>query len=136
MSTPGQITYARRLLRECGMPEEGDKKEMCLIHSDGRTDSLTALTYHEVNSLINALKTAQGIPTDTPAEKMQRKIISMAHEMRWHLPKTIKVDMKQVNDWCLNKSGFKKTLKDLNYQELPAAVTRFEMLYAGYLKAL
>ncbi|QEM13458.1 hypothetical protein [Mucilaginibacter rubeus] len=80
----GQIKYTRNLLNKLGY-DENDKEEACLIHSNGRTTSLRAMDYKETLSLQKALKQACGIPTETPADKMRKKIISIAHEMRWHI---------------------------------------------------
>lgn len=131
----GQIKYTRNLLNKLGYDEK-DKEELCFIHSDGETTSLRAMNYKQTVSLQNALKDACGIPKELPSDKMRKKIISIAHEMRWHIPGTCKIDMAEVDKWCLTKSGFKKPLDDLNYQELPKAVTMMERVYTAYLKAL
>ncbi len=122
------------MLVKAGMADVEDKEELALIHSAGRTRSLTAMTYSETQSLIAALREMINQP-EGPNEKMKRKILSLAHEMKWHKPGTRKVDMKRVNNWCIAK-GFNKPLDDLNYAELPKAVTMFNAVYMSYLNAI
>jgi hypothetical protein len=134
--TKDQIKYVRRLLHQAGLSDEGDKIEQCLLHSNGRTESLTAMTQPETQSLINGLKEAMGQPTETSEEKMRKKIISMAHDLGWRLPGGKKIDMHSVDTWCINKSGFAKPLDALNYWELTKAVTMFSSMHEKYLKAI
>lgn len=131
--SPKQIGYVRGLLAKAGMPEEADKEELALIHSSGRTKSLTAMTYDETQSAIAYLQGVLRIPP-SPAEKMRNKIISIGHEMKWHQHGTRKIDMFRVDGWCLDK--FHSTLDDLPYLDLCRAVTAFEQVLVGYLKGI
>lgn len=134
--TKAQIKYVRGLLIKAGLNDEADKREQCLIHSNGRTHSLTAMNQDEAQSIIEGLKAAMGEPSQSAEEKMRRYIIAMAHDLGWHLPGTRDIDMKSVDTWCLNKSGFLKPLDDLNFWELTKSVTSFSIMHRKYLTVI
>ena len=132
--TKDQIKYVRGLLNRAGLTEY--KEEIVLSFTDGRTEHLTGMNYQETQDIIAHFKGILNIPQDTPAEKQRRKILSLAHEMKWHLPGTRKVDMERVNHWLLTRTAFKKPLNDLLYTELPVVVTAFNNVYESYLKGI
>lgn len=132
--TKNQIKYVRGLLSRAGLTEYKD--ELVLSFTWGRTEHLTGMTYEETRELIAYLKSTLNVPQDTPAEKQRRKILSLAHEMKWHLPGTRKVDMDRVNHWLLTRTAFKKPLNDLLYNELPVVVTAFNNVYLSYLNGI
>ena len=129
--TPGQIRLVRGLMDKAGLIEYKD--ELVLSHSNGRTNSLTAMTYEETQSLVKWLNERLNVPP-SPAEKMRNKILSLGHEMKWHLPGTRKIDMVRVNDYCMDKFGY--TLNDLPYLNLCKAVTVTEAVHLRYLKGI
>jgi hypothetical protein len=131
-----EIKHIRGLLSKAGYTEPGNKEDQCMFYSKGRTISLKAMHHAETQDMIRGLKEELGMVDVSPDQKMRRKIISMAHEMGLHIPGTNKIDMVEVNNWCINKSGHKKPLNDLNHFELTKAVTTYSMLYAAYLKGI
>ena len=126
-----QIKKVRAMLHAAGLNPYKD--EIVLSHTDGRTNSLTAMDDQETQSIIKYLESANKQPP-SPAEKMRNKILSIGHEMKWHLKGTRKIDIVRIDNWCLAK--FKYTLDDLPYLELCHAVTAFEMILKGYLKGI
>lgn len=130
-STANHLTAIRTLLSKNGMKGEDTKKEIVAAYTGGRTDSIRAMYFQEAEQLISYLKSLD--PEVAKAEKMRKKIISMAHEMGWKLPSG-KIDMKHVNDWCIKYGHAHKTLNDYRYNELPALVTQFQAAYKEYLK--
>lgn len=129
--TTDQIRMVRGMLAKSGLM--GYKNELVLSHSGGRTNSLTAMTYGETQSLVKYLKAYQNEPA-SPAEKMRNKILSLAHEMKWHKPGTRKINMTKVDDYCMDKMGY--TLDDMPYLELCKAVTMTEAVHLSYLKGI
>ena len=103
--------------------------------SNGRTQSSRELSHAEAFEMVKWLLT-QVTDTTPCSHKMRRKIISMAHQMHWHLPGTQQVDMPRLNTWC-NTFGFgKKKLNDYTYAELPKLVTQFTFVYNEYISGL
>lgn len=108
------------------------KKEMTLGFSGGRTDTTTDLTPEEARAYIKYLKSQD--PDEVKAEKMRKKIISMAHELGYRKPGTKEVDMKKLDEWCV-KYGYKhKKLNRYLVDELPLLVTQFEKRYDSHVK--
>lgn len=110
-----------------------DKEVMILGFTGGRSSSRSDLTFLEAKKLIQHLK--QTDPNEPAADKMRKKIISLAHEMHWKLPSG-KADMKRIDEWA-KKYGYKhKSLDNYSYKELPTLVSQFENMYKGFLNKL
>lgn len=133
--TPKQIQKARTMLSKAGIKGEEHKKDLVSSFSDGRTESLTAMDYAETQDLFKHLEALAG-QEPTAADKMRRKILSIAHEMHMHHEGTRRIDMIQVNKWLLGKGGFGKTLGELTEADLRKAVTAFEKVLLSYLKRI
>jgi hypothetical protein len=130
--TPGQIRLVYLLLREGGLTVF--KEDLAFDYSDGRTEHLSGLLPPETSKLIKYLQNYAGLDGDR-ADKMKRKILSIAHEMHWELANG-RVDMERVNNWCMCYSGQNKPLDAFKYVELPQLVTQFEMVYMAFLKGI
>lgn len=113
---------------------KGEKASLVRQYSGGRTDSSTGLFHNEAVQLINDLNRQTGFsPKEKPGEKQRRRIIAMAHDMRWQLP-GYKVDMKRVNDWCCTYGYLHKKLNDYTEAELPKLVSQFMQVHQSFLK--
>ena len=118
------------------------KAEMVYGFSGGRATSSKDLFADEATAMIKHLKSLH--PQERAGDVMRKKIISLAHEMGWHLTPTLykgegvkrKADMKRINDWCRKFGYLHKSLDNYTYQELPALVSQFEKVYKSYLSAL
>lgn len=130
--TKDQIKKARTLIAKAGLTEE-NKRDLVYSFSNGQTESLTAMGYEDTQALFTHLEQLVGQPP-SEADKMKRKILSLAHEMHWEIPGAAKVDMKRVNDWC--ESKFNALLDDLYYLDLVKAVSAFNQVYLKYLKGI
>lgn len=126
-----QIKMVRGMLAKAGLTEYKD--DLAYAHSGGRTTSLTEMTQQETNSLVTDLNAQLQTPK-SPADKMRNKILSLAHEMKWHKPGTRKVDMDRVNQWCVDK--FAAPLDKLAYIPLCSAVTAFVNVHTAYLRGI
>jgi hypothetical protein len=129
------------LLNEAGLLDE--KATLAKQFSNGRTDRSSKLFAAECGALIDHLEASLGLTAIAPtpeqeeqAEKMRRKILSLAHEMRWQLPGTEKVDMARVNAWCQTYTKTKKHFNHYSHKELVALVTQFKIVYKKYLTEL
>jgi hypothetical protein len=127
-----------QLLNQTGLTD--DKKALVLSYSSKNSDSSKDLLDTEARALIRHLEGMVRNP-DGPtekalaADKMRRKILSLAHEMRWELPGG-KVDMQRVNEWCQSYGFGKKTLNEHSYDELSKLVTQLKIVYQKFLEEL
>lgn len=130
--TLGQISAIHASLNKVGLMDE--KRHMIGMFTDGRTQSTKEMTKAEAAELIRYL--SKHNPRAGAEDKMRKKILSMAHEMGWHIPDTHKISMARVNEWCVNYGYLHKRLDAYNYAELPKLVGQFETVYVKFLKEL
>lgn len=131
--TPSQIGMVRTLLVKAGVMDY--KADLALSYSNGRTESLKAMTHDETVELVKYLNDMLGL-TENPAARMRRKILSIAHELHWELPGTNRIDMERVDKWCIAHTGAKKPLDGLSISELNKAVTGITIYYRQFLKGI
>lgn len=110
------------------------KEELIWLYSDGRTTRISELRLNEAKEIIVALQSGTTF-VPTPAAKMRRKILSMAHEMNWEHTNG-KVDMDRVNKWCVDYGYLSKHLDKYKEDELPVLVSAFEKMYLKHLKGI
>ena len=110
------------------------KANLVLGFTKGRSESTADLTDAEAKEMIAYLQRQQ--TPDDPANKMRRKFLAFAHEMRWHNPGTKNLNMQHVNDWCIKYSYLHKPLNDYTIKELPALISQMEQVYKHFLKTL
>lgn len=118
--------------------KQGYRHTYAWEHSDGRTESTRDLTEQETDKIIKKLE-AEFKEFDV-ANKMRRKLISMAREMGWEIAgkyawEKPKADMDRVNAWCEKYGQFHKPLSKHTLQELPLLVTQFEQVYKSFLSS-
>ena len=113
----------------------GQKSNIVHGFTDGRSDSSKELTNGEAEKMIKYLQSITA-NKDEVSNKMRRKMISLAHEMHWHLPGTQKIDMQQLNGWCCKFGQFKKELNKHSYDELTKLVSQFNQVYNHFLKKI
>lgn len=126
--TTAQIKYVRGLLAKVGLSDQKD--DLVRGFTNGRTTHLTEMNHAETNALIKALV---GGETVSPRDMMIRKILSIAHTMKWQLADG-KVDMNRINAWCVKYSKEHKGLDQISNDQLPSVVTQFEKVYSSFLK--
>ncbi len=113
------------------------KETLTATFSNGRATSTRELTDAEARQYIDYLNgKAATIPKTNVANKMRRKIISLAHSMHWHIPGSQKVNMARINQWCKTYGQYHKALNDHNIDELTNLVTQFTLVYESYLSNL
>lgn len=126
------------LLTNTGLAPQ--KKNLCFGFTKGRSDSSRELTDGEAREFINYLRqqpNAKGKwQKDEAADKMRKKIISMAHECGWHNLADNKwvIDMRHLDMWCQQYSYLKKEFNKYTVAELPVLVSQFERVYKSFLK--
>lgn len=132
MPTKQQLTIIHTLLNKHKM--SAHKGDIVSGFTAGRTESSREMDIKEAAAMIRHLKTLD--PDAKRAERMRRKIISLAHEMNWKLPSG-KIDMKHVDGWCIRLSYLHKKLDAYSLSELPRLVTQFENgPYKHYISTL
>lgn len=144
MPTTAQISLARTLLTKTGNSKQ--KEDIVEGFTNGRTKHISEMYPAEFSALVLHLQAlAPKTKKDISAEKMRRRIISMAHEMGWHAVKDgryilnadgkPKADMKRIDAWCVKYGHGAKKLNKYTYDELPTLVTQFEKAHSSYLKS-
>lgn len=123
----------RFLMKRLKIDEE-TKEEIVYDLTNGRTSHVSELFENESTALLKRLMNETGMDK-SPAVKMRRKIISMAHEMRWEYNGG-QINMEKINEWCIKFGYLHKELNKYTEQELPALVTQFEQVYHSYLKGI
>lgn len=121
------------LLKTTGLTSQ--KASLVNAFTNGRSTSSKDLNDYEAIELIKFLK-GQTAGKDDAAQKMRRKMISLAHELHWHVPGTGKVDMEKLNGWCVNNGKYKKLLNDHSYEELVNLLSQFKIVHAKFLNKL
>jgi hypothetical protein len=84
------------LLNKTGLST--DKANIVLGITNGRSEHSKDLSFEEARLMITWLQSQD--KTKDGANKMRCKIISIAHEMHWHLSGTKDIDMPRLNGWC------------------------------------
>jgi len=133
------------LLKQLGIKTDDERHELIYDFTDGRTSSSKDLTEVEMNLLITRLRrqssgtiSAGFTPRNDAANKMRRKIISMAYQIGWteRTPNGDKADMLRINGWCHKFGYLHKPLNDYALPELPRLVTQFENMYNDVVKGM
>jgi hypothetical protein len=125
--TPKQYNLALGLLSREGLAFA--QEDLAYEYSNGRTRSLEKLDYRETQNLFAQLR------QPSPKDKMKRKILSMAHEMRWELGSG-KVDMVRLNAWCVKHTPSHTVFNSIPVKDLPKVVSIYEKMYNEFLKRL
>lgn len=130
--TSSQNRTIHMLLTQTGLATQ--KANIVFGATGGRSDSSRDLSDAEVRDLISYLRSLPNREADK-ADKMRKKILSMAHEMGWHILTHGKyhIDMIRVNAWMQKFSYLHKPLDFYKYNELPRLVTQFEAVYKTFL---
>lgn len=141
LRTLHQNHHLHRLLAEANLTAE--KAALATEFSQGRTARSSELTMAECQALIRHLENGLGLaaPAPTPeqqaaTDRMRRKIISLAHDMRWHEPGTQRADMARVNGWCQARGFGKKQLNQYTLDELRKLVSQFKIVHKKYMDEL
>lgn len=127
--TRGQIACIHAMLFKLAM--QSKKEDLVAGFSGGRTEHVSELHKEEAIAMIKHLKSLD--PEELGAEKMRKRIISMAHECGYRFPGTTRVDMARLDQWCVTYGYLHKKLNQYQYKELPKLVTQFEGVYKSYL---
>ncbi|NJN27175.1 MAG: hypothetical protein HC819_14945 [Cyclobacteriaceae bacterium] len=132
MATKHQIIAIYAALGKAGLRDEKDS--IVGKFSGGRTHSVRNMSVVEAAELISALKEVD--PVYHKENKMRRRIISMAHEMGWHIPGSKQISLARIDAWCKQYSYKRKRLNSYTYAELPRLVAQFEIVYTKFIKGL
>lgn len=128
---PGQLKALNTLVSKLNISKD-DKAIIVEGFSAGRCTSSKDLYANEAVAMIRHLKSLD--PDEAKADRMRKKIISLAHEMNWR--KDGRADMRRIDNWCRTNSYLKKSLDRYIYTELPKLVSQFEMVYKSFLKSI
>lgn len=130
-----QNSQLHKLLTETGLTDE--KGTLVKEFTNSRTSSSSAMSMAECQALIDHLAGCLGGPVVDKAgraNQMRRSILAVAHQLRWELDGSTKVDMARVNEWCRTRSYLQKPLNDYTYEELPKLVSQINLVLADFLK--
>lgn len=132
--TSQQNTRLHTLLAETGLTSE--KANLVKTYTKGRTASSAAMTFTECDNLLAHLAASKRVPVpdqDGRANQMRRAVLAAAHQMRWQIDGTTRVDMARVNKWCREMSYLQKELNAYTYEELPKLVSQINLVLASFL---
>lgn len=123
-------------MSEMGIDEE-TRKMMVSQATAGRTDSSSKMYRTEMSTLLDHLKSLNTDETNSDkADRLRKKIISMAHEMSWESLQG-RADMERINNWCIKYGKYHRPLNDHSILELGILITQFERgPYFNHLNAL
>lgn len=130
--TPAQLKALHVALRQKGM--EGQKANLVLGISQGRTESSRELSMEEARELIKYLTPQPpnppegGLPSKQAegVRKMRGKMKQQGLEIGWNT--------EALNDWCIRYGYLKKGFYLYTYVELPKLLSQFEFgPYKHYL---
>lgn len=117
-----------------------DYKEKVAEFTEGRTDSLTALSDGEYKEMMVRL-TRLNEPmrkgfTPKPGDAQRKKIIGIARDMRWDARGNA-IMMHRIDEFMLNRTKYRKKLNDLTVDELNKVCFIFENeVKSSFLKGL
>lgn len=114
----------KALFRKLGIDQE-QQATMISGFSHARTTHCTEISQPEANRIIRHLRGLD--PDEKGAERMRRKLIAMAHEIKWEKPGTGQADMERVDGWCRKFSSLKKSLNRHTYKQLPGLLSQFQL---------
>jgi hypothetical protein len=138
LRTDNQNRQMWALINRLGLDKE-QVEDFVYQYTNARTSSTKDMIIPEcqafINHLNNLVANAPVDPNFEKANKMRRKIISICYEMGWTNPRTGKIDMQKVNNFCTNRTFDHKPLNDYTISELPKLVTQFEKVLKSFYDA-
>ncbi|SRR5258708_7944221 len=114
------------------------KQSLILSHTQGRTEHSREMSSTELAGLISYLEEQSQdnnkLYRNKQMDRMRKKVLSYAYEMRWATPGDWATALKEINAFCTGKHGiYKKILQKHSYEELINVVTQFGNLYLKFL---
>lgn len=116
-----------------------DKKALIVSgFTEGRTEHSSEMTQQEAFEMIDHLvKLKPQVIEDDPDNRMRRKIISIAYEMKWAKPGQWATALLGIDNFCKGEHGiYKKELQEHTHDELVKVVSQFGQLYKKYLNGI
>lgn len=111
----------------------GQKIDIILGATGGRTESVGKMTFDEATALISYLK--KDSPYAQAMDNMRKKIISMGHVCGYRIEGTTKINIDRIDEWCKKYGKYKKAFNDLEYEELQNTVSQFEIYHQKFLES-
>lgn len=116
-----------------------DYKEVVAEFTDGRTESLSALTDREYLELLLQVQRFNGCApatwTPSPGDRQRKKFIAMAKQMGWGNGDT-RATVAAIDNWLLKQPKYAAPLNQLTPDELGRALTVFEKVLGTFLRDL
>lgn len=132
---PAQNKQLHTLLSATGLMPQ--KASLVSAFSNGRSESSKDLSFDEAKDMIDFLQDQRKSVVGEAANKMRRKVISLAYEMRWAKSGQWATALLAIDNFCKGEHGiYKKELQMHTYKELVMVVTQFESMYKKYLNAI
>lgn len=123
-----------------GFEPQEFKESLVKQFTNDRTGHVSEMRVAEAGALIIKLQELQNNDADKQAaNRMRRKIISMAYEMNHghpHSPEGRKAALAFIEGWCVNKGYLHKGFNQYSHTELPKLVSQFEIMRDKHLKGI
>lgn len=125
--TTAQKKFAYGLLARKGLREQ--KEDIVLELTEGRTSHFSDMTKAEVAAFFRLMGAED---KDDARQKMQRKLLSLAHEMQWHNADG-QLNYERLDAWCIKYTPAHKPFRAMSAKELSTAITIFGKMYVQTL---
>ena len=142
---PQQNKMLHALLAHANLTDQ--KANLVMSFTSGRTDKSSEMNAIEAKEMIAYLRQQipdiKSNPLEAKADKMRKKILSMARELGWTVLMTndegikqLKADMLRINAWCAKYGYLHKPLNNYTFEELPKLISQFGKLHEQFLNEL
>ena len=129
--TKPQIATIQTIISKLNL--RSHKEDIVMSFSEGRTGSVSQLEFQEAKELIRHLKKQQE-PQAIQGDRQRKRIYYYAHQMRWYIPKTKKIDSTRIDNWCVKYGLYHKPLMKHNVTELTKLVNQFQKMCFEFLE--
>lgn len=132
--TPQQIKALHAQFRRMGFNDE-DRHGFISQFTEGRTDSTAGLTKEEAGLLLTRLNREETDRLRKEARSLVKQIFSLSFRISFlnkdfpnDTPEDFEMNKAKINQFCRNRSKFRKPITEMTLEELKEVKRQFEAL--------
>lgn len=132
--TPQQIKALHAQFRRMGFNDE-DRHGFISQFTEGRTDSTAGLTKEEAGLLLTRLNREETDRIRKEARSLVKQIFSLSFRISFlnkdfpnDTPEDFEMNKAKINQFCRNRSKFRKPITEMTLEELKEVKRQFEAL--------
>ena len=132
--TPQQIKALHAQFRRMGFNDE-DRHGFISQFTEGRTDSTAGLTKEEAGLLLTRLNREETDRIRKEARALVKQIFSLSFRISFlnkdfpnDTPEDFEMNKAKINQFCRNRSKFRKPITEMTLEELKEVKRQFEAL--------